>query len=206
MKHLKKLVSLLLTAVMVLAMCIPVMADDTAATYTITIANAAEGHTYEAYQIFTGELSENKSGLQVLSNIDWGTGVTPAGKNALGSAKDKAAKLKNENDATQFAKEVAVYLSETKKESVPAADEICAAVSFVAIPPVPTLLPEVPFPMFSSSSSRLSTTSMNFASGFVFGSSVKSPSISDKRISRSACTRAATTADKVSLSPNFSRF
>lgn len=120
MKHLKKIVSLLLTAVMVLAMCIPVMADDTAATYTITIANAAEGHTYEAYQIFTGELSKNESGLQVLSNIDWGTGVTQAGKDALGSAKDKAAKLKTENDATQFAKEVAAYLSETKKESVSA--------------------------------------------------------------------------------------
>lgn len=39
-------------------------------TYTITINNSASGHTYEAYQIFAGELNEG-----VLSNVTWGTGV-----------------------------------------------------------------------------------------------------------------------------------
>ena len=83
MKHLKKIVSLLLTAVMVLAMCIPVMADDAATvatTYTITAPD--NGHTYEIYQIFTGEL---KGG--VLSNVKWGIN----GTGTTGKAVDDAA-------------------------------------------------------------------------------------------------------------------
>lgn len=60
MKHLKKIVSLLLTAVMVLAMCIPVMAAN------VDITN----HKFEAYQIFIGDLDGKK-----LSNIKWGDGV-----------------------------------------------------------------------------------------------------------------------------------
>ena len=77
MKHLKKIVSLLLTAVMVLAMCIPVMADDAATvatTYTITAPD--NGHTYEIYQIFTGDYDPTAKNL---SNIKWGingTGTT----------------------------------------------------------------------------------------------------------------------------------
>lgn len=66
MKHLKKIVSLLLTAVMVLAMCIPVMADAATAT-TCAIKAPATNHVYKIYQIFTGDLKEN-----VLSNIKWG--------------------------------------------------------------------------------------------------------------------------------------
>lgn len=46
MKRLKKIVSIVLTAVMVLAMCIPVMAAN------VDITN----HEFEAYQIFTGDL------------------------------------------------------------------------------------------------------------------------------------------------------
>ena len=107
MKHLKKLVSLVLTAVMVFAMCIPVMADATT-TYSITIDNATEGHTYEAYQIFAGELSTD--GLS-LSNIVWGSGVSENGKAYFNDAKTKAETLKNEADAKAFAKEVSEYLT-----------------------------------------------------------------------------------------------
>ena len=107
MKHLKKIVSLLLTAVMVLAMCIPVMAD-AATTYSITIDNAAEDHIYEAYQIFAGELSTD--GLS-LSNIVWGSGVSEVGKTHFNDAKTKAETLKNEADAKAFAKEVSKYLA-----------------------------------------------------------------------------------------------
>ena len=63
MKHLRKIVSILLTAIMVLAMCIPVMADGTS---TISVKNG-DTHTYGVYQIFTGELSDNK-----LINVKWG--------------------------------------------------------------------------------------------------------------------------------------
>ena len=40
--------------------------------YTLTISGASAGHTYEAYQIFAGDLSENG---QTLSNVTWGDGV-----------------------------------------------------------------------------------------------------------------------------------
>lgn len=84
MKHLKKIVSLLLTAVMVLAMCIPVMADDAATaatTYTITAPTTTPIHTYEIYQIFTGDLKEG-----ILSNVKWGEN----GKGTTGDSVDKA--------------------------------------------------------------------------------------------------------------------
>ncbi len=73
MRKVKKLLGLLLAAVMVLAMGVPTFAaegDD----YTITINNETSGHTYEAYQVFQGDLSGN-----ILSNIEWGTGVDGAG-------------------------------------------------------------------------------------------------------------------------------
>lgn len=104
MKHMKKFVSLLLTAVMVLAMSMTAFAEET--TYSITINNSAEGHIYEAYQIFTGDLSGT-----TLSNIVWGSGVSEAGKTALGDAAAKAETLKTEADAKAFAKEVAPYLT-----------------------------------------------------------------------------------------------
>ena len=66
MKHLRKIVSILLTAIMVLAMCIPVMADGING-YTITINNSISGHTYQAYQIFSGKLSTNSQNQKVLS-------------------------------------------------------------------------------------------------------------------------------------------
>ena len=68
MKKMKKVMALLLSLVMVLAMSVVAFADE--ATYTITIKNAETGHTYEAYQIFAGTLSEG-----VLSDINWGKDV-----------------------------------------------------------------------------------------------------------------------------------
>ena len=64
----KKFLAILLSAMMLLAMTASFA--ETATTYTITI-NGDKGHTYEAYQIFTGDLSGN-----VLSNIVLGDGVT----------------------------------------------------------------------------------------------------------------------------------
>lgn len=103
MKHGKKFASLLLALVMVLGLSITASAADT---YSITINNNAKGHTYEAYQIFTGDLSGT-----TLSNIVWGSGVSEAGQTALGNAAAKAESLKTEADAKKFAKEVAPYLT-----------------------------------------------------------------------------------------------
>ena len=105
-KAMKKLMAALLAVAMVCAMAIPAFADGSApagTTYTITINNPVG--TYEAYQIFSGDFDG-----KVLSNIDWGTGVSAAGKTALGKAKEKAATLTTEADAKAFAVEVSSYL------------------------------------------------------------------------------------------------
>ena len=104
MKHIKKLASLLLVLVMVFALATTAFAEET--TYSITINNSAKDHTYEAYQIFTGDLSGT-----TLSNIVWGSGVSEAGQTALGDAAAKAETLKTEADAKAFAKAVVPYLT-----------------------------------------------------------------------------------------------
>ena len=105
MKKFKKLLGFFCAFALILGMnVIPASAEGT--TYSITINNSAEGHTYEAYQIFTGDLHQGK-----LSNIVWGSGVSEAGKTALGNAAAKAETLKTEADAEAFAKEVAPYLT-----------------------------------------------------------------------------------------------
>lgn len=77
MKQAKKLAAVLLSLVLVLALAVPASA---AGNYTITITNDQAGHTYEAYQIFAGDVSSdaqqggNVEG-PILSNITWGTGV-----------------------------------------------------------------------------------------------------------------------------------
>ena len=107
MEKMKKLVSILL--VLVLAMGMGTTAFAAGGNYTITIKNEVGTHTYEAYQIFKGDLSGD-----VLSNIKWGTGVTAAGQTALGDAATKAETIKEASDAEEFAKEVAKFLTNVK--------------------------------------------------------------------------------------------
>lgn len=64
----KKLAAVLLSLMMTLMLAVPAFAAGE--TYSITITNEATGHTYEAYQIFSGELAGD-----ILSNVEWGTGV-----------------------------------------------------------------------------------------------------------------------------------
>ena len=59
----------LLAVAMVCAMAIPAFAAGTGSN-TLTINGKTAGHTYEAYQVFTGDLKGS-----VLSNIVWGDGV-----------------------------------------------------------------------------------------------------------------------------------
>ncbi|MSS15480.1 isopeptide-forming domain-containing fimbrial protein [Porcincola intestinalis] len=73
----KHLMTLLLSVVMVMAMGLIVFAEGT--TYKLTLTGTATGHTYEAYQIFRGDLSNNDAGDKVLSNVQWGTGVNYTG-------------------------------------------------------------------------------------------------------------------------------
>lgn len=112
MKMMKRIASLLLAMVMVIGMSLNVFADETGG-YTITI-KGKEGHTYEVYQIFKGDLHEEDDKV-VLSNIVWGSGVSADGQTALGDAAEKAETLKTEADAQAFAKALDTYLTNAKE-------------------------------------------------------------------------------------------
>lgn len=107
MKNVKKVLAVLLAVVMVMGLTLTAFAADT---YSITIENDAKGHTYEAYQVFSGDIAV-KDGKTVLTNIKWGKNVSEEGKAALGDAAAKAATLTTEAEAEAFAKEVAEYLT-----------------------------------------------------------------------------------------------
>ena len=114
MKLFKKLASFILAFAMVMASAMPsvVMAVDN---YTITITPTTSDHTYEAYQIFEGKLSNDK-----LSDIKWGNAITEEGKTALlneYNAKDaadlaeKLSKFASKSEQIKaFAKKVSQYL------------------------------------------------------------------------------------------------
>lgn len=67
MKHLRKIMALVLSLAMVLAMSITVFAGEV----TATVANNTN-HAYKAYQVFKGTQQENS---KVLGDIEWGNGV-----------------------------------------------------------------------------------------------------------------------------------
>lgn len=72
----KKVISVIVCILMVMSLNINVLAADP--THTLTINNPTEGHTYEAYQIFSGvleKISGSESDTQVLTNIEWGSAI-----------------------------------------------------------------------------------------------------------------------------------
>lgn len=76
MKKLKKLFGILFAFVMVMGLSVTAFAADT---YTITLTNSAsDEHTYTAYQIFKGDITEETVGSTatvILTNIQWGDGI-----------------------------------------------------------------------------------------------------------------------------------
>lgn len=83
-KAMKKLMAALLAVAMVCAMAIPAFADGSSSTSTAavtlyTITAPKNGHTYEIYQIFTGDYDPLQPSM--LTNIKWG-------KNGTGTAGD----------------------------------------------------------------------------------------------------------------------
>lgn len=85
MKATRKLLALLLALLLTAALTVPALANEddgtdeaqpqADTTYTITINNNKDGHIYEAYQVFAGDLAGSEQAGYVLSNITWGTGV-----------------------------------------------------------------------------------------------------------------------------------
>ncbi len=123
MKRMKKILSILLSVVMVMAMGITAFAEDddasgegqtgttTPQTYSVTITNATG--TYEIYQVFTGDLDTTTN---TLSNVKWGKDV---------NAFTYATKDKTDNEeakSSNKASEIAEYLATKDNDSTVAKD------------------------------------------------------------------------------------
>lgn len=66
----KKFFALILALSLMMSLALPAMAAED--TYTLTINNTAPGHTYDAYQIFKGTLSDDG---KTLADVDWGVAI-----------------------------------------------------------------------------------------------------------------------------------
>ena len=78
MKRIKKLASLMLAAVMMLAMAIPAMANSVNVTITLPEDALLDGHTFTAYQIFTGTQTDAE-GEDELASVEWASEIDSAG-------------------------------------------------------------------------------------------------------------------------------
>ena len=82
MKTMRKIFALALAVMMVMSLATNAFADEVE-TYTITINNAVDGHTYEAYQILVGDLyietDEEGNVTKTLSNVQWGANANQTG-------------------------------------------------------------------------------------------------------------------------------
>lgn len=122
----KRFLALLLAATMTMGMTMTAFAQEG---YSITInqvENANEKHTYEAYQIFKGKLTENNkedgSTERILSDIEWGDNVDASNGiqykgNTYTDASSLAEVLAEENDAKDFAAEIANYITGTPAQA-----------------------------------------------------------------------------------------
>lgn len=122
MKKMKKLVSLLLAAVMVIAMAATVFAANVSIEGDTN--SLLTNHSFKAYQIFSGDMSDGK-----LTNIQWGNGVDSVSfltalKNmqntkfgACNSAEEVADVLSANNTDDALAKEVAKLALANKSDN-----------------------------------------------------------------------------------------
>lgn len=100
MKRIKRIASLVLAMVMVFAMTLTAFAADNES-HNITVTQNKEDkteHTYEAYQIFKGDLA-TEDGKKVLSNIEWGNNVN-GGELLAALKEDKAFDVVLEDEET----------------------------------------------------------------------------------------------------------
>lgn len=127
-KVLKGLVAVVSTAAMAIAgfagasTAMAVTGEDT---HTVTITPAKSGHTYEAYQIFTGNLGADGS----LGNVEWGSGIDQSklaadstdalikGKDVASVSQALATKTSFSADAKAYATAFSGVLSTTHTDS-----------------------------------------------------------------------------------------
>ena len=119
MKKAGKLLPFLLVLTIMFSLSVTALAAET---YTITVdgSGTVANHTFEAYQIFSGDLHTPATGeggntSKILSNIVWGTGVNTAAANFTTdfpvSAAETAELLTTVEQARAFAKKIAPFLS-----------------------------------------------------------------------------------------------
>lgn len=130
MKTMKRIMALLICFVMVMGMTVTAFAaNDT--TYSVTIEKDSSdnaSHTYEAYQIFKGDLSKDGK----LSNITWGSSIDTDNLSGLvtkinelasvslttsSSASDFADAMTKITDKSENANELAIAIKEALKSS-----------------------------------------------------------------------------------------
>lgn len=124
MKTIKRSIALVLAMILTLAMSVTVFAEGEGAkkTFTITVNEAKAGHTYEAYQILKGDLSDDQ---KTLSNVGWGSGINADKQTELESNKDAKAYVEKlsgmvskGSDIKAEAQKIASVLSATVAGSV----------------------------------------------------------------------------------------
>ena len=81
MKHVKKLLAMVLALVMIMSLAVSAFAADTTITITTSASGAGvKGHEYEIYQIFTGDVAvvgEGAAAKDILSNVAFGEDYQP---------------------------------------------------------------------------------------------------------------------------------
>ena len=81
MKHVKKLLAMVLALVMIMSLAVSAFAADTTITISTSASGASvEGHKYEIYQIFTGDVAvvgEGAAAKDILSNVAFGEDYQP---------------------------------------------------------------------------------------------------------------------------------
>lgn len=104
MNKAKKLACLILMMIMALTMTV----SASAASITINGTETA-GHTYNVYQIYTGdetEVTENSTTTKVLSNIKYGQNYVPSGKSVGDAVPDSEIESLKKDGADVFAKDL----------------------------------------------------------------------------------------------------
>lgn len=144
MKRIQKLLVFMCALVATIAIAVPAYAAG--GPYTLTIESETSGHTYEAYQIFKGDVSSDGTSL---SNVQWGDGVDSSGDGGIladlkasdafgaagqnlfygcNSAADVAAVLAGDNFETElvdaFAEIAGANLADTGKVAVGYKEEV----------------------------------------------------------------------------------
>lgn len=135
-KHTKKIISLVLTFVMVFAMTATVFAAPVATTISV---NENDNRTYEVYQIFTGDLSGD-----VLSNVKWGkNGTGTEGEAVPQTTLDAVVAANNIQGEDDKAAEIAKYVNLTSEKfgTVSAGESLTAPTGYYLFKDVTTPAP-----------------------------------------------------------------